>query len=77
VLKAGESFLIPIGTPHLVAALSDRPARSLVVAAPSAFAHFVEATGTLNENETPDLELLVRVSSEIGDEILGVPGDLP
>ncbi|GAX46390.1 cupin 2 conserved barrel domain protein [Tolypothrix sp. NIES-4075] len=37
VLNAGESFLIPAGTPHVVAAL-DRPARGLVVAAPSAFA---------------------------------------
>jgi quercetin dioxygenase-like cupin family protein len=30
VLKAGESFLIPIGTPHVVAALSDQPARGLI-----------------------------------------------
>jgi quercetin dioxygenase-like cupin family protein len=77
VLKVGESALIPMGITHVVAALSDRPARGLVVASPSAFAHFVEATGTLNENEAPDLELLNRISTEIGDEILGVPGDLP
>ncbi|NMF67130.1 cupin domain-containing protein [Brasilonema octagenarum] len=77
VLKTGESALIPMGAPHVVAALSDQPARGLVVTSPSAFAHFVEATGTLNENEAPDMALFNRISSEIGDEILGAPGDLP
>ncbi|PSB24428.1 cupin domain-containing protein [Stenomitos frigidus] len=77
VLEAGESFLIPKGITHVVAALSDRPARGLVVASPSAFAHLVEATGTLNEHEEADMELFMRVSSEIGDETLGIPGDLP
>ncbi|GAA6614736.1 cupin domain-containing protein [Scytonema sp. NUACC26] len=77
VLKAGESALIPKGTPHVVAALSDQPTRGLVVASPSAFAHLIEATGTLNENEAFDLELFNRISSEIGDETLGAPGDLP
>jgi quercetin dioxygenase-like cupin family protein len=77
VLKAGDSFLISKGITHVVAALSDRPSRALVVASPSAFAHLVEVTGTLNENEEADLELFMRVSSEIGDEVLGAPGDLP
>ena len=77
VLGAGESAFIPMGTPHVVAALSDKPARGLVVSAPSAFAQLIEATGTLNQNEAPDMELFNRISTEIGDEILGVPGDLP
>ncbi len=33
VLGAGKSAFIPMGTPHVVAALSDQPARGLVVAA--------------------------------------------
>ncbi len=77
VLSTGESVMIPIGTTHVVAALSDRPARGLVVAAPSAFAQLIEATGTLNENEVADLALFNRISTEIGDETLGVPGDRP
>ncbi|MBW4528623.1 MAG: cupin domain-containing protein [Phormidium tanganyikae FI6-MK23] len=77
VLKAGESFLIPKGITHVIAALGDRPARGLAVASPSAFAHLVETTGTLNESEATDLELFMRVSTEIGDETLGLPGDLP
>ena len=76
VLGAGESTLIPIGTPHVVAALSV-PTRGLVIASPSAFAHLIEATATLNENDAFDLELFNRISSETGDEILGAPGDLP
>jgi quercetin dioxygenase-like cupin family protein len=77
VLNAGESFLIPAGTPHVVAALSDQPARGLVVAAPSGFARLIAAVGTLNKTEAPDMALLERISAEIGDEILGPPGTLP
>ena len=77
VLGAGESAFIPMGTPHVVAALSDGPARGLVVASPSGFADIIAATGTQNQEEVPDMELFNRISSEIGDEILGAPGDLP
>lgn len=77
VLSAGESFLISPGTPHVVAALSDQPARGLVVAAPSAFARLIAAVGTLDETGTPDMALFERISAEIGDEVLGSPGDLP
>lgn len=77
VLSAGESFFIPPSTPHVVAALSDKPARGLVVAAPSAFARLIEEVGTLSQTETPDMALFERISAEIGDETLGAPGDLP
>ncbi|MEH1973178.1 MAG: cupin domain-containing protein [Nostoc sp.] len=77
VLNAGESFLIPAGTPHVVAALSDRPTRGLVVAAPSGFARLIAAVGTQDETEAPDMALFDRISTEIGDEILGPPGALP
>ncbi|MDV2997756.1 MAG: hypothetical protein N4J56_007461 [Chroococcidiopsis sp. SAG 2025] len=77
VLSTGESFLIPVGTPHVVAAIGDRPAHGLVVAAPSAFARLIAAVGTQNKTEIPDMALFDRVSAEIGDEILGPPGTLP
>ncbi|MHC5739299.1 cupin domain-containing protein [Nostoc sp.] len=77
VLSAGESFLIPTATPHTVAVLNDQPARVLVVAAPSGFARLIAAVGTLDEKETPDMELFERICVEIGDEILGPPGTLP
>ncbi|MBR8833469.1 MAG: cupin domain-containing protein [Stigonema ocellatum SAG 48.90 = DSM 106950] len=77
VLNAGESFLIPAGTPHVVAALSDQPARGLVVAAPSGFARLIAAVGTEDETEAPDMALFDRISTDIGDEILGPPCALP
>lgn len=77
VLSTGENFLIPIGTPHVVAVFSDRPAHGLVVAAPSGFARLIAATGTLNSTEAPDMELFDHICAEIGDEILGSPGILP
>ena len=30
VLSAGENFLIPVGTPYIVTAIGDKPARGLV-----------------------------------------------
>lgn len=77
VLSAGESFLISIGTPHVVGSLSDQPARLLIVAAPSGFARLIATTGTLDEAATPDMALIERIAAELGDEILGAPGDLP
>ncbi|CAA9576103.1 hypothetical protein AVDCRST_MAG81-2260 [uncultured Synechococcales cyanobacterium] len=77
VLSPGESFLISPGTPHVVAVLSDQPARGLVVAAPSAFARLIAAAGRVDETEPPDMALFERISTEIGDELLGAPGDLP
>ena len=77
VLKAGDDFLIPTGIPHTVAALSDQPARMLVVAAPSGFARLIAETGTRDQTETPDMALIERISTEIGDEFLGPPGAYP
>nr|MDZ8003370.1 cupin domain-containing protein [Nostoc sp. DedSLP05]MDZ8100884.1 cupin domain-containing protein [Nostoc sp. DedSLP01] len=77
VLTTGESFLIPVGTPHVVAAIGDQPARGLVIAAPSAFARLIAATGTQDKAETPNMALFDRISAEIGDEILDPPRTLP
>jgi quercetin dioxygenase-like cupin family protein len=77
VLRAGESFLISLGTPHAIGVLSDQPARGLVVAAPSSFARLIAAVGTLDKTAAPDMALFERISAEIGDEILGSPGALP
>ena len=77
VLTPGESFLISPCTPHMVATSSDTPSRSLVVAAPSAFARLIEATGAVDETEPADMALFERIAAEIGDEFLGPPGTLP
>lgn len=77
VLTAGETFYIALGTPHTIGVFTDRPAHGLVVAAPSSFARLIAAVGTLDETDTPDMALFERLSTEIGDEILGPPGALP
>ncbi len=77
VLNTGESCLIPVGTPHVVAAIGDQPAHGLMIAAPSAFAQMIAAVGTQEKAETLDMALFDRISAEIGDEILGPPGTLP
>jgi uncharacterized RmlC-like cupin family protein len=77
VLTAGENFYIAPSTPHTIGVFSDRPARGLVVAAPSSFARLIAAVGTLDEAAVPDMALFERISAEIGDEFLGPPGTLP
>ena len=74
VLSAGESFLISPSTPHVIGVFSDQPARGLVVTAPSSFAQLIAAVGTLDETTAPDMALFERISAEIGDEILDLPG---
>jgi mannose-6-phosphate isomerase-like protein (cupin superfamily) len=77
VLSTGENFLIPVGIPHVVATIGDRPAHGLTIAAPSAFARLIAATGTQDRAEKLDRALFDRISAEIGDEILGPLGTLP
>ncbi|MGL4618008.1 MAG: cupin domain-containing protein [Chroococcidiopsis sp.] len=77
VLTPGESFLISPGIPHVVGVFGNKPARGLVVAAPSAFARLIAAVGTVGEQEATDMALYESISAEIGDEFLGPPGTLP
>jgi mannose-6-phosphate isomerase-like protein (cupin superfamily) len=82
ILHAGESATIPIGTDHCIAATGPGPARGLVVASPSGFAHLLSEvatpdTGGPPPTEPPDVALFERLSAEVGDEILGPPGTLP
>src|SRR5262249_42468603 len=83
VLLPGDDLLIPAGTAHAVAATGDVPGRALVVVAPSGFARLITEAGTPDEESgvppsaAPDMDVFLRVSAELGDEILGPPGTLP
>jgi quercetin dioxygenase-like cupin family protein len=83
VLRPGDDLLIPAGTAHVVAATGDGPGRALLVASPSGFARLVTEVGTPDEggevppSAAPDMDLFLRVSAELGDEMLGPPGALP
>ena len=63
-LCTGENLMIAVGTPHVVAAIGARPAHGLMIAAPSAFARLLEATGTLSRTETQDMALFERICAE-------------
>src|SRR5262249_30251456 len=83
VLHPGDDVVIPPGVSHPFHVTGDCPARGLVVASPSAFARLIAEVGTPDDgNGVPlsapaDMDLLHRVSAELGDEILGPPGALP
>jgi quercetin dioxygenase-like cupin family protein len=77
VLDAGDRFLIPVGIPHTVGVLNDRPGHGLVITAPSGFARLISAAGTLSKTEPMDMKLFLQICTEIGDEILAPPGTLP
>ena len=63
--------------------LSCAGVRSAASLSPSGFARLVSEVGTPDDGSgvppaaPTDMELLQRVSAELGDEILGPPGALP
>ncbi len=83
VLHTGDTFTVPTGTAHVVAASNGGPTHSLVIASPSGFARLiadvgVPVTGAAPPQASPaDLERFSRASAEAGNEILGPPGALP
>ena len=75
VLRPGDDLVIPVGTAHALAVTGDEPGRVLIVTSPSGFARLITKAGTpAAEAPTPtDMDLLLRLSAELGDEILGPP----
>jgi quercetin dioxygenase-like cupin family protein len=83
VLRPGDDVVIPAGTAHTWAVTGDGPARGLAVASPSGFSRLITEVGIPDDGSgappsaATDMDLLRRVSAELGDEILGPPGALP
>jgi len=83
VLHDGETFRIPAGTVHVVAATGEGITHGLVIASPNGFARLIQEAGTPDTGGVPpeitpaDLERANRIAVEVGDEILGPPGALP
>jgi carboxymethylenebutenolidase len=83
VLRPGDDVVFPQGTAHAFHVTGDGPGRALVLASPSGFAGLVTEVGTPDDSSgvppsaPTDMDLLQRVSAELGDEILGPPGALP
>ena len=82
VLHPGDTFTIPVGTPHAVAVTGDGPGRGLVITCPSGFARLIMEAGTPDTGARPpagppDMALFDRICAEVGDETLGPPGTRP
>lgn len=77
-LTAGDFVAIPLGVPHAIKAGS-RGCRSYLVTSPAAFAELIARAGTPSECATSDtamdVALFTAVAAELGDQILGPPGD--
>lgn len=83
VLKPGEEVFIPIGVPHAIANTYDGETKAFTVASPSAFADLIRKAGIPGTpdgampQQMNDMELFIKVSAEVGDELLGGPGSRP
>jgi quercetin dioxygenase-like cupin family protein len=82
VLRPGDDITIPVGMAHALAVTGDSPGRALVIVSPSGFVHLITEVGTPDEgDEVPpaatDMDLLLRVSAELGDEYLDPAVALP
>jgi mannose-6-phosphate isomerase-like protein (cupin superfamily) len=79
-LGPGGYATVPRNVPHMIQTGPDG-ARALVISSPAGFAELVERTGTPARLAGPDteldLELFMRVSTELGDVVLGPPGTRP
>lgn len=73
-------YTIPMNVPHMLAA-GPRGARALNISSPAGFAELIERTGTPARLAGPrpemDLELFMKVTTELGDVVLGPPGTTP
>jgi hypothetical protein len=77
VLRPGEDLFIPAGTAHALAVTGVGPGRALIVTAPSGFARLITEAGTPDDgcrvppSAATDMERLLRVATELGDEFFG------
>lgn len=83
VLAAGESFLVPRNTSHVVEASGPRSNRAVTIASPSGLARLVRTVGIPEETAgvpppaPNDMGLFIQLSGETGDVIQGAPGARP
>jgi mannose-6-phosphate isomerase-like protein (cupin superfamily) len=79
-LGPGGFCTVPRNVPHMIRA-GPRGARALVISSPAGFAELVERAGTPARLAGPatdlDVEVFMRVTTELGDVLLGPPGTRP
>lgn len=80
LLGPGDFYTIRMNVPHMLQA-GPAGADTLNISSPAAFAELIERTATPGELAGPDtdldLDLFMRVTTELGDVVLGPPGTTP
>ncbi|WP_017603748.1 cupin domain-containing protein [Nocardiopsis alkaliphila] len=79
-LGPGDYVTIPTRVPHAIE-VGDEGARAINITSPPGFAELIMRAGTPEDQATDstelDLDLFVKVSTELGDVVLGPPGTVP
>ncbi|MRH92143.1 cupin domain-containing protein [Nocardia sp. SYP-A9097] len=79
-LGPGDFYTITMNTPHALEA-GPEGARVLNISSPAHFVDLIRRAGTPEAEATPDtewdLELFNKITTEVGDVILGPPGMTP
>ncbi|MGH3774728.1 MAG: cupin domain-containing protein [Pseudonocardiaceae bacterium] len=77
---AGGFYVIRMNVPHMIQT-GPAGASTLNISSPAAFAELIERTATPAHLAKPDveldLELFMKVTTELGDVVLGPPGTTP
>jgi mannose-6-phosphate isomerase-like protein (cupin superfamily) len=80
VLRAGDFYAVPMGTPHTLEA-GPEGSHALTISSPAGFAELIARAGTPAHLATADTELdtevFAAVAADLGDVILGPPGMTP
>lgn len=83
VLKPGEAYTIPRGTPHSLSATGDTATKTITVFSPGYFAQVIRRAGIPGDlnlgppDQPTNMDLFNSLSGEIGDVTLGSPGTHP
>jgi quercetin dioxygenase-like cupin family protein len=82
-LAAGEHFFVPRNTPHTVAGTGPAANRILTITSPGGMAALIRAVGIpdvtdgIPPGHSNDTGLVLRLTQETGDVVLGAPGARP
>jgi uncharacterized RmlC-like cupin family protein len=79
-LRAGDYHHIPLNVPHTVQAGSE-DTHALNISSPAGFAELIARAGTPadrgSQEAEADAERFMKVTTELGDVVLGPPGTTP
>jgi mannose-6-phosphate isomerase-like protein (cupin superfamily) len=76
-LGPGGFYTVPTQVPHMIQT-GKEGARALLISSPAGFAELIERTARLAGPDVEiDMDLFMKVTTELGDVVLGPPGTIP